>query len=354
MFYNLLYHPTKRPRQVARAVRRLYSHTGAQNEARVAVLHQALKPPIVNGVHKPMKPGGYKDSGADIAWTLRNSGTKVVTPSPKPNPGSEEGWCFPDTEEGILEAVDKRVTHFWANTILFSDHPLQTSARLIPYEDRIRVVSQPPRFVQAYDDKNLVNEILRTKNFTLPKASLVSSLDALRKAVAPEGALSFPVVGKPVRGRGSYGVTVCYTVEELTVHAGKLFDESPSIILEEYLAGQEGTVTVMPPSPERPDHWAMPVVVRFNHIDGIAPYNGDVAVTANSRVVSEEQAAKDTAYGSIAEQCVQVARLLRCTAPIRIDVRRFKEQGDFALFDVNMKPVRCSLYVIETSLDMLT
>ncbi|KAH6655686.1 D-alanine--D-alanine ligase [Truncatella angustata] len=319
--------------------RHLYSQAHTNQNSRVAVLYQALEPPVVNGVRKPKKPGGYQDSGADIAWTLRNAGTNVVTPAAKPDPGSHEGWCFPDTEDGILEAVDKGVTHFWANTILFADHPLQTSIRLNRSEKDIRVVGQPPRFVQVYDDKNLVNEILRaSKNLKLPKAALVGNLSALREAVAPKGPLSFPIVGKPVRGRGSHGVAVCQTPEALERHAGDLLEESLSIILEEYLSGQEGTVTVMPPSRERPDYWAMPVVVRYNHVNGIAPYNGNVAVTANSRTVTDEEAAQDSTFETVAEQCVQVARLLRCTAPIRIDIRRFKDASEFALFDVNMKP----------------
>lgn len=297
---------------------------------------------MVNGVRKPKKPGGYQDSGADIAWSLKHSGTNVITPSAKPDAGAHEGWCFPDTENGLTEAIDQGATHFWANTILFSDHPLQTSRRLDAHEKDVRVVGQPPRFVQMYDDKNLVNSILRSSatKFTLPKAAIIGDLESLRENVAPNGSLTFPIVGKPVRGRGSHGVAVCASLQELEKHAENLLSESPSIILEEYLAGQEGTVTVMPPSADRPEYWAMPIVVRFNHIDGIAPYNGSVAVTANSRVVPEKEARADPAFGAIANQCVDVARLLRCTAPIRIDVRRFRESSEFALFDVNMKPVR--------------
>jgi hypothetical protein len=87
------------------------------------------------------------------------------------------------------------------------------------------------------------------------------------------------------------------------------------VLLEEFLAGPEGTVTVMPLSAlasgpgedgKRCHYGALPVVVRFHHVDG--------------------------AYARVAE-------LLRCTAPIRIDVRRFAEGAEFALFDVNMKPV---------------
>ncbi|KAF7534552.1 hypothetical protein G7054_g6146 [Neopestalotiopsis clavispora] len=318
---------------------RFYSKASIDSP-RVAVLYQALEPPIVNGVRKPKKPGGYQDSGADIAWTLRHSGTRVITPSAKPDPATHEGWCYPDTEEGLMKAIDQGATHFWANTILFSDHPLQNSRHLDSHEKNVRVVGQPPKFVQMYDDKHLVNSVLRgsSSKFTLPKAAIVGDLDSLRNAVAPNGSLSFPIVGKPVRGRGSHGVAVCASLQELEKHAENLLSESPSIILEEYLAGQEGTVTVMPPSADHPGYWALPVVVRFNHVDGIAPYNGSVAVTANSRVVSESEALADSTFGAISKQCVEVARLLRCTAPIRIDVRRFRESSEFALFDVNMKP----------------
>ncbi|KAL5354004.1 hypothetical protein ACLOAV_000089 [Pseudogymnoascus australis] len=95
----------------------------------VAVLHQALEAPIINGVQKPMKPGGYRDSSADIAFTLRKqAGIKVLTPSESPDPGEHTGWSFPDTESGILSALRRGATHLWANTILFAEHPLQVSA----------------------------------------------------------------------------------------------------------------------------------------------------------------------------------------------------------------------------------
>ena len=120
-----------------------------------------------------------------------------------------------------------------------------------------------------------------------------------------------------------------------------LFTESPTVLLEEFLSGEEATVTVMPPSKDRPAYWAMPVVVRFNHQEDIAPYNGITAVTENSRAISAEEAAHDPAYAEIQRQCETVARLLSVTAPIRIDVRRFKPdvKSKFALFDINMKPV---------------
>ena len=131
---------------------------------------------------------------------------------------------------------------------------------------------------------------------------------------------------------------VCRTLQAVKHHLHELKTRS---IVEEFLAGAEGTITVMPPSASKPDYWALPTVVRYNHDDGIAPYNGIVAVTANSRVVAPAEAASDPAIGLAQRQCEDVARLLKPTAPIRIDVRKRNDEPGcrFALFDVNMKPV---------------
>ena len=198
-------------------------------------------------------------------------------------------------------------------------------------------MGQPPLLVEQYDDKDYVNALLRSKGtFNMPKSWTIDASTSLKLSSLP-----YPIVGKPIRGRGSYGVKVCHTERELSSHLDKIFRESPVVMLEEFLAGQEGTVTVMPPSEENPKHWAMPIVVRYNHEDGIAPYNGIVAVTSNSRVISKEEFDQNSRYAEVSRQCEHVAELLRVTAPIRIDVRCYEDEPDakFAIFDVNMKPV---------------
>lgn len=66
-----------------------------------------------------------------------------------------------DTESGILQAVKDDANCLWANTILFSELPMQTSPNIGQYANLLTAVGQPPRLVQAYDDKNLVNSLLR-------------------------------------------------------------------------------------------------------------------------------------------------------------------------------------------------
>ncbi|GLA52328.1 hypothetical protein AnigIFM63604_009177 [Aspergillus niger] len=300
----------------------------------VAVLYQAIEPPIINGARKPRKPGGYQDSGSDIAYTLRNRGVQVVTPVSSPSPKEQEGWCFPDTENGILSAVRQGATHLWANTILFSSHPLQTSRSLASIP--ISVVGQPPTLVESFDDKAYLNDQLRIHgSFTLPRSWLISNSDNISPIL--DSIPCYPVVGKPVRGRGSHGVKECHDRAELEEHISALLLESPIVMVEEFLTGEEATITVMPPSRESPEYWSLPPITRFNHVDGIAPYNGTVAVTANSRAVTESEM-QDESYRSAMRQCEQVAKLIGATAPIRIDIRRFSEGSQFAIFDINMKP----------------
>ncbi|PVH88412.1 hypothetical protein DL98DRAFT_403856, partial [Cadophora sp. DSE1049] len=303
---------------------------------------------------------GYQDSSADIAYTLshsQNSNIKLHTPLPSPSPGDQAHWSFPDTPSGIRSALQNGTTHLWANTILFASHPLQTLPALDAYQDTLRIIGQPPKLVEAGDDKARVNDFLRSysaagsrtgdesERFTLPRGWTVNiSPDVDLHTTLKQLDLPYPVVGKPIRGRGSFGVKVCQDLHSLATHLSSLAKDSPSVMIEEYLSGEEATVTVMPPSSSRTRHWALPIVTRFGHQEGVAPYNGTVAVSANSRVIGRERFEADGAYWEVMRECEGVARLLGAMAPIRIDVRRFgrgkeKENGNkFALFDVNLKP----------------
>lgn len=265
----------------------------------------------------------------------------MATPVENPRPDRHGDWCFGDDEPGLLSALSKGVTHLWANTILFATHPLQTSVKIGDFANKVKLIGQPPRLVEQYDDKELVNNLLRKAGgFSMPAAWTIHDEHDDLATHLQTLSLPFPVVGKPIRGRGSHGVKVCHSLQELTTHAEALFKESPSIMVEEFLQGEEATVTIMPPGEGKKDYWALPIARRFNHQGGVAPYNGVVAVTANSEAVVGDAASHPT-YIEAARQCERAASLLKTTAPIRIDIRRYKDSPEsaFALFDVNMKPV---------------
>ena len=122
--------------------------------APVAILYQALPPPLINGLRKDAKPGGYSDGGADIAFALRTAGVDVVTPSSSPAPDVALDWVFPDTADGIRRAEAGGATVLWANTVLFEEHPLEQV--LGDYD----IVGQLPAAMQAFDDKFETNHLI--------------------------------------------------------------------------------------------------------------------------------------------------------------------------------------------------
>jgi D-alanine-D-alanine ligase-like ATP-grasp enzyme len=372
---------------------------------KVSVLFQAVQPPLIDGVRKPMKPGGYSDSGADIASTLRKRGIHVITPASNPSEEKVLDWVFPDTSQGILEAISKGANVLWTNTILFNDHPITKFA-----DQGIQIVGQHWETTQKYDDKWVTNEELRAaglnvvpsvlisakKSFTISPTSstngsslheqpsgeieLKNGSDSTRLAprvicwasVSREGlsetGLVFPLVVKPVRGRGSQGVFKVDDFESLKTQISHLLAETEIVegqnisvygedfIVEQFMAGQEVTVTVMPPGDyqfgalegvqTKSSYWCLPIIKRFNHIDRIAPYNGTVAVTSNSSLLDEREG-RDKRFEVLCKDCEVAASLVQAKAPIRIDCRSSvlvgespheQSDGPFYLFDLNMKP----------------
>lgn len=87
----------------------------------------------------------------------------------------------------------------------------------------------------------------------------------------------------------------------------------------QYPLGSDGPVDVS-------KHWSLPPVRRFNHVDGVAPYNGTVAVTQNSEVMQADDIADD-AVRLVLEQCAEAAMAVGAIAPIRIDCRRAEPGG---------------------------
>lgn len=312
----------------------------------VAVLYQALPPPVIDGLRKDAKPGGYSDGGADIAFALRTAGQAVVTPALSPDPAVPLDWVFPDTIEGIRAAGEAGASTLWANTVLFAGHPLETVLR------DFDIVGQLPAAIHIYDDKFETNRIMAAAGLPVAASFLVSkearngvhALEDVSRVCSGLG-LTFPMIVKPVRGRGSQGVTRVADLDELRTAAEALIEAATFgniLMVEEYLDGDEMTVTVLPPHAPRPDgtmagtHWALPAVYRFDQPGGVAPYNGDVPVTANS-IAIDARRQQDPAIVAMVRACETAAALVDARTIIRIDCRGARD-GVFKLFDLNMKP----------------
>lgn len=319
----------------------------------IAVLHQAVAAPVLDGARKPAKPGGYADSGADIAFALRLRNQPVITPQADPDPANDQGWTFPDTLDGIHTAIAAGAEVLWANTVLFHAHPLQSVLH------QTGIVGQHPDLVETYDNKWTTRNLLAQTGCPVPLAIRVGpeirTSTASSAWLATQG-LSFPLVVKPIRGRGSQGVSKVNDIESLQNAVNTLLNAvtheegrdipvyGHSVILEEYLPGEEITITVMPPghyevrgkTVQKTKHWALPAIRRINHREGILPYSGNIPVIENSFVLPPEQQTSP-AIARISRACEQAAQAIMALAPIRIDCRADK-LGRLVLFDLNMKP----------------
>jgi len=305
---------------------------------KVALLYQSQLSPARNGVQKPMKPGGYSDSGADIACEIKKHGIEVITPTPSPSIDQDFDWVFPDNKAGIDGALAMGADTLWLNTVLYAGHPIEDY-----FQKSIHFVGQHPAQVEKHDDKILTNALLAEHGLTVPQNRVITQENWQDQLAG----LDYPLVVKPILGRGSQGVHLLTSRAALTERVTALFASQQygqSLYLEAFLPGKEITITVMPGGKYRMANeekvfnkpWCLPAVGRYNHIDGVAPYNGTVAVMDNSSVLSDEELASP-AIQKTYEQCEKAAALVELKAPIRIDCRA-NEHGEYILFDLNMKP----------------
>ena len=136
---------------------------------KVAIIYQTNTPPKRNGIIKPMKPGGYSDSGADIAYSLQRQYIDIITPVENPQIENDLNWVFPDTSEGMQTAIDRGATVIWLNTVLYKGHPIEDFIK-----KGVSVVGQIPENVDLYDDKWITNDLLKANNLPIPKSVIIT------------------------------------------------------------------------------------------------------------------------------------------------------------------------------------
>lgn len=302
---------------------------------KIAILYQALEPPLIDSARKEAKPGGYSDSGADMGAALSSAGCTLVTPVAEPDPARVFDWVWPDTPEGIAEALAAGATLLWANTVVFAGHPIEEASR------HAWIVGPDPQAMQAIDDKLETNARLRDAGLPVAHSWLIDGNAADLDALLTPFADSLPLVVKPLRGRGSQGVGVARDFDQLSLQVAALAASrrfGAAIMLEQFLPGEEITITVLPAAARAGESapFALPPIRRFDQVGDVAPYNGDVPVSRNSAALTPAECA-DPDIALVTAACEKAAALLEIRATMRIDCRADAD-GRFLLFDVNAKP----------------
>ena len=167
---------------------------------------------------------GYADGGADLAFILRSAGKVVVVPVKEPR--KDVDWSFPDTVDGIHHAIKLGANVIWANTTLHSTHPLVTLHKELA---DVRLVGHNPKTNEQYEDKQWTNQWLAAQlglQGKFPRAMIYRAGD--------DGLDDFPLpaVVKPIRGRGSHGVTLVRRKSEMDDAVRTLLKEGDAVLIE--------------------------------------------------------------------------------------------------------------------------
>ena len=70
------------------------SNDKGMNIMNIAILYHVKEPPQVGNIRKPMKEGGYSDSGSDLAYELNKNGYNLITPVENPNEKNNIDWVL--------------------------------------------------------------------------------------------------------------------------------------------------------------------------------------------------------------------------------------------------------------------
>jgi D-alanine-D-alanine ligase len=151
----------------------------------------------------------------------------VITPVDNPDPTVESDWSFGDTEEGVLEAVKAGANILWANTTLHSTCSLVTLKDKLQAD--LRFVGQDPFDFEKYEDKAWLNDWLNQGELEgwFPRSWLVRNTESEKLK-----SVELPAVVKPVRGRGSHGVSLVRTDDDLVQRVNELWTESDLVLIE--------------------------------------------------------------------------------------------------------------------------
>ena len=103
---------------------------------------------------------------------------------------------------------------------------------------RLALPGIPRRAAKVSSNKILQKDVLRSLGLRTPGSIVADSIDIIRPQLATT---EYPVVLKPVDSRGSRGVRLCHSSEEVIRHFALAMDESPlgRVLVEEFQQGPQ-------------------------------------------------------------------------------------------------------------------
>jgi D-alanine-D-alanine ligase len=178
-------------------------------------------------------------------------------------------------------------------------------------------------------NKNFCNKYLRSYDIPLAR-SLRVSLDEKWNPSEVVRELSLPLFVKPSAGGSSFGVTKVKKEEELTEAVAKALQESPEVLIEQFIEGQEFTCGVVKIGSKKLVLPVTEVIPKNEFFDYEAKYTPGMAEEITPARISEALTHKVQALSS------EIYDLCNCKGIVRVDY--ILNDHTFYFLEINTVP----------------
>ncbi len=122
-----------------------------------------------------------------------------------------------------------------------SEYYIETACNLAR---KFNLLANNPKAINICRNKDLLAKKLSEYGIICQKTLTVSSINEINNNLSQIN-FGFPVIVKPTKGSGSIGVRLCYNEEEVHKHGQFLLKENKSILIQEYIEGDEYSVETL-------------------------------------------------------------------------------------------------------------
>ena len=186
---------------------------------------------------------------------------------------------------------------------------------------------------KIFSKKIFIKNNLKTPNFISLNA--ITYLDFIKKKSFKKSNLDFPVVVKPSNEGSSVGVEICKTLNQLNYSIRKLIKKFKTLIIEEFVGGQEIQVAVI----NGKALGAIELKPKRKFYD----YKAKYSKSAKTEHIMPANL-KENKYKEVLELALKAHKALNCKGVTRSDFKFFNNK--FYILEINTQPGMTNLSLV--------
>jgi D-alanine-D-alanine ligase len=186
---------------------------------------------------------------------------------------------------------------------------------------------------KIFSKKIFIKNNLKTPNFI--SLNTITYLDFIKKKSFKKSNLHFPVVVKPSNEGSSVGVEICKTLNQLNYSISKLIKKFKTLIIEEFVGGQEIQVAVI----NGKALGAIELKPKRKFYD----YKAKYSKSAKTEHIMPANL-KENKYKEVLELALKAHKALNCKGVTRSDFKFFNNK--FYILEINTQPGMTNLSLV--------